>query len=216
MKKTYQAILFDLDGTLLDTVADLHAAVNHVLRLFHEPEITLEEARSHVGNGNRRLMARSLALAEKHPQFDQMFEEFVSYYLAHDTEHTSVYLGIPEFLSAAANRGIKMGVVTNKFQSAATELMEHFFPDTFGSVVGERVGIPRKPAPQQIEIALADLGVSAKDALYIGDSEVDADTAENAGMDYCLVSWGFKERHFLEGRHPILLADDPKELMTIL
>lgn len=212
----YKAIIFDLDGTLLDTVEDLKEAVNYVMRKYSEPEITLADARHYVGNGNRRLIALAQKEGEMHPHFEQMFEEFLEYYLAHDTIKTVVYDGIRTVIATCQEKGIKMAVVSNKFQSATKELMDFYFPDTFDSVIGERNGLPRKPDPTLAKIALEDLGVTAKETLFIGDSEVDADTAENAGMEYLLCSWGFKERSFLEKRNAVSVIDRPIQILDFI
>lgn len=212
----YKAILFDMDGTILDTLEDLADAVNYVLSTNNEPERTLSEIRSFVGNGNRRLMARALRQGEEHPGFERMLNEFFSYYMDHGAEKTKPYEGIPELLKECKRQGIKTAVVTNKFQDAAASLSELYFADLIETTVGDGEGRQRKPAKDGAAEALKRLGAAANEAVYIGDSPVDFETAKNAGIDCVLCTWGFCDRAVLEGLGAMALVDKPSEMLDII
>lgn len=187
-------LLFDLDGTLLDTLEDLSDAVNHVLALHSFPLRTLEQTRAAVGNGVRNLIIRSLPQGEQTPCFEQVLSDFRVYYAAHSLEKTRPYEGIPALLDALHASGRKVGIVSNKFDAAVKAISAHFFGDTVSVAIGEDEahGVRKKPAPDAVFHALSLLGADAEDAVYIGDSEVDLQTARNAGIDCISVAWGFR------------------------
>lgn len=193
----YQALLFDLDGTLLDTLVDLHNAVNYTLAAFSLPLRTLDETRRAVGDGVGMLIARSIPEGMEHPKFEEILSSFRAYYKDHSTVLTKPYDGITEALAELSKKGYPIGVVSNKFDSAVKELCHRYFPDTVTVAIGESEGVRRKPAPDSLYAAAKALGVSLADCLYIGDSETDILTAKNAGIDCLSVLWGFRDRETL-------------------
>ncbi len=207
-----KAVLFDLDGTLLDTLPGLAASVNAVLRAHAEPERSLEEVRAFVGNGVRKLIARAAKGGEDRPDYAELLADYRAHYLAHAAEGSAPYPGIPELLAALRARGVKLGVVTNKDEDAARSLMEKFFPGAFDVVRGGNAGRPPKPDPATPRAALEALGVRPEEALYVGDTSVDAETARGAGMDLRLCSWGFRPRGELEPLGPVI--DTPAEILA--
>ncbi len=207
------AVLFDLDGTLLDTLQGLASSVNAVLRAHGEPERTSEEVRSFVGNGMRLLVARAVAGGAARPDFESILAEFREHYAAHAAAGSAPYPGIAELLAALRARGVKLGVVTNKDENAARALVERFFPGAFEVVRGGNAGLPPKPDPALPAAALAALGVEPGDALYVGDSGVDADTARAAGLPLLLCSWGFRPRTELE-TFGARIVDSPSEILA--
>lgn len=216
MDKRYQAVLFDLDGTLLNTLEDLADAVNFVKRKYHQPEHSIEEVRSFVGNGIRKLMIRSIEGGEKNPLFEEEFMEFQRFYLSHDKVKTVPYDGISELLLTCRKKHIKMGIVSNKYQAAVEDLRQFYFADTIDTAIGDSKERKRKPAPDGPLIAAQSLGVPIHECLYVGDSDVDAQTAENAGMDCILVSWGFRDKSLLEKLDVLAVVDTPQELQAYL
>ena len=211
----YSTYIFDLDGTLLNTLGDLAAAVNHALRVHHMPERTIDEVCRFVGNGVRKLMQRAVPDGEKNPQFEAAFATFQQYYLKHSLDTTRPYDGIPEVLAELRRRGCRTAVVSNKFDAATKELCRHFFADTIEVAVGEHEaeGIRKKPAPDTVEQALRQLGVTNENAVYVGDSDVDILTARNAGLPCVSVLWGFRDRDFLLAHGATTFAESPSQLL---
>lgn len=195
--KTYSTYIFDLDGTLLDTLGDLAASVNYALKKQSMPERTIDEIRRFVGNGVRKLVERAVPEGTSKEMTEQTLEIFRKYYLVHGLDTTAPYEGIPELLARLKAEGKNLAVVSNKFYTATQNLCKHFFPETIVVAIGERDGIDKKPAPDTVLEALRQLGVTAEDAVYIGDSEVDVQTARNCGMPCISVLWGFREKDFL-------------------
>ena len=193
-----KAVLFDLDGTLLDTLPGLTAAVNAVLRKHGEPERTVDEVRRFVGNGVRKLIARAAAGGEERPDYEEILADYRAYYDEHAAEGTKPYPGIPELVASLRARGVKLGVVTNKDEGVSRALMETFFPGAFEVVRGGNAGRAPKPDPATPRAALEALGVAPSEALYVGDTGVDAETARGAGIPLRLCSWGFRARGELE------------------
>ncbi|MBP3893861.1 MAG: HAD-IIIA family hydrolase [Atopobiaceae bacterium] len=212
----YKAVVFDLDGTLLDTLEDLHLATNHALAANGFPARTKEEVRSFVGNGYRRL-AR-LASPEGTPDAaqEQVLRDFNTYYLAHDQDHTGPYEGIPELLEHLRAAGMPLAVVSNKGDAAVQDLMAHYFPGSFEAVAGEREGVRRKPAPDTVLAVMEQLHVAAGDIVYVGDSEVDVATAQNVGCDCIVVTWGFRSVDELVRAGATVMADTTNELERLL
>lgn len=196
--KKYKAAIFDLDGTLLNTLEDLHAALNYTMTLFGYPERTLEEVRSFVGNGVERLIALSVPGGEEDVNFAEAVREYRKYYNAHSEVKTKPYDGVSELIDRLIDKGIKAAVASNKPHKATTELCAKMFP-AIGTVCGEREaeGIRRKPHPDMVLWAAGELGCEVSECVYIGDSEVDVETAKNAGMDVIAVLWGFRDRSVL-------------------
>ena len=212
----YHTYIFDLDGTLLDTLDDLASAVNYALRTYGMPEHSRDAIRRFVGNGVRMLMIRAVPDGEQNPKFEEVFETFRKYYMQHSLDTTRPYDGIPEMLAALRQRGCRLAVVSNKFDAATKELCKHFFPNTIEVAVGEHEaeGIRKKPAPDTVIEALSQLGVSSKNAVYVGDSDVDLETARNAALPCISVLWGFRDRDFLLAHGATTFITSPKELYS--
>lgn len=205
-------ILWDLDGTLIDTLDDLGEAVSHTLRLRGLPTHGREDYRRMVGHGVRNLVKRALEASgvqiEDTPDGDAFLDEaladFKAYYSAHIDVYSKPYPGIPELLAELDAAGVKLAVVSNKFQEGTDHLIREFFPKIrFVAILGNRPGFPLKPDPAIVEEALALAGVSRSDALLIGDSPTDMHTAENGGIDSLAVSWGYRTREDLAA-YPIV------------
>ena len=214
---SYQTYIFDLDGTLLDTLGDLAASVNYALRTHGMPEHSIDDVRRFVGNGVRKLMERAVPDGADNPRFDETFATFRQYYMAHSLDTTRPYEGIPETLATLKARGCHLAVVSNKMMAATQALCHHFFPDTIEVAIGEdeAAGIRRKPAPDTVFAALKTLGVGKEDAAYVGDSDVDIQTARNAGLPCISVLWGFRDRDFLISHGAQTFITHPAELLTI-
>ena len=211
----YSVYIFDLDGTLLDTLGDLAAAVNYALRKYGLPEHSIDDVRSFVGNGVRVLMQRAVPEGEANPLFEEVLAAFRSYYLEHSLDTTRPYNGIPELLAELRRRGCHTAVVSNKFDAATKELCRYFFADTIEVAVGEHEaeGIRKKPAPDTVEEALRQLGVTKEGAVYVGDSDVDILTAHNAGLPCISVLWGFRSREFLQAHGATTFVTSPLQLL---
>ena len=211
-----KAIAFDLDGTLLDTLEDLAAATNWALRQNGMSERTLEEVRQFVGNGVRRLMEQAVPEGTPPQLFEQTFADFKTYYVGHCQERTCLYDGIPEMLRDLKRDGLRMAIVSNKLQAGVDELYEQYFRDTVEVAVGERPGMARKPAPDMVKLALRELGVTAAEAVYVGDSDVDLLTAQSSGLPCISVLWGFRDRDFLLEHGATCLVRQPEEVVKLL
>ena len=210
----YKAVLFDMDGTVLDTLRDLNAAVNRALAEFGFPPQTLDETRRKVGNGSRRLLELSVPEGTESALLDQMLAWYLPYYNAHANDATGPYDGIPELLAALKAAGVPMAVVSNKPERTVRELAAIHFPGLLETAVGENEagGVRRKPWPDTLLAAADALGVKAEDCLYVGDSEVDVLTSARAGMDCASVLWGFRSREELLAAGARLLFETPEEL----
>ena len=212
---SYQTYIFDLDGTLLDTLGDLAASVNYAMRTHGMPEHSVDEVCRFVGNGVRRLMERAVPGGADHPAFEAAFATFRRHYMEHSLDTTRPYEGIPEMLQELKRRGKHTAVVSNKFDAATKELCRHFFPDTIDVAVGEHEaeGIRKKPAPDTVLQALSQLGVGQEGAVYVGDSDVDIQTARNSGLPCISVLWGFRDREFLLAHGAETFVSQPSELL---
>ena len=212
----YSTFIFDLDGTLLDTLGDLAASVNYALRTHHLPEHSVDDVRMMVGNGVRRLMERAVQEGADNPLFNNAFSTFRQHYLEHSLDTTRPYDGISEMLRELKLRGCRTAVVSNKFHAATSELCQHFFPDTIDVAVGEHEaeGIRKKPAPDTVFEALRQLEVGKEEAGYVGDSDVDIATARNSGLPCISVLWGFRDQNFLIGHGATTLISRPEELLS--
>lgn len=216
MERKITTIVWDLDGTLMDTLQDLHDAVNHALQKFGMPQHNIEEIRQFVGNGVRRLVQLSVPEGEENPQFEEVFAEFRAYYMVHCKDHTCLYDGIAETLRELKSLGYRMAVVSNKLQSGVDELYEQYFKETIEVAIGERPEMARKPAPDMVYAALDALGVSKEEAVYIGDSDVDVATARNSGLPCISVLWGFRSKEFLLTQGGNLFVEKPSEIIALL
>lgn len=212
-----RSILFDLDGTLLDTLDDLANSVNYALRTHHLPERSHTEIRSFLGNGIRNLMLDAVGRGMSDEAFEPVFQTFRSYYVEHCLDKTKPFAGIIDLLKALQQRGITMAVVSNKLHPAVVELNERFFKDYITSAVGESATVRRKPNPDAVLAALSELGCSKDEAVYVGDSEVDLLTAQNVGMQCMLVLWGFRDEDFLRSLPGAsLFAQCPADILSWL
>lgn len=200
----------------MDTLKDLYLAVNHALETYGQPTRTIDEVRQFVGNGVRNLMIRAVPDGEQNPHFNDIFTEFKAYYVVHCQDNTCLYSGISETLQQLKAIGMKMAVVSNKLQAGVDELFQAYFKDTMEVGVGERIGIPRKPAPDMVDIALRELKVSKDEAIYIGDSDVDIMTARNAGLPCISVLWGFRDRDFLTQHGATTFAAKPQDIIELI
>lgn len=211
----YNTYIFDLDGTLLDTLGDLATSVNYALRVHGMPEHSLEAVRRFVGNGVRLLMERAVPDGAGNPCFEEAFATFREHYMEHSLDTTRPYEGIPETLAALKAGGCRIAVVSNKMMAATEALCRHFFPDTVEVAIGEHEaeGIRRKPAPDTVYEALRRLGVEKGSAVYVGDSDVDILTARHAGLPCISVLWGFRDREFLIQNGAQTFVSAPSELL---
>lgn len=212
----YELIIFDMDGTILDTLEDLKNSMNHTLRLYHMPERTLEEIRSFVGNGIRKLVERAIAANTPTEQIDKIHQDFMDYYQIHCSDFTKPYPGIVSLLQSLKAQGYKTAVVSNKADSAVQDLCLQYFPNLFDIAIGERSGIARKPAPDMVNLALQKLEITHEKAVYIGDSDVDVATAKNSNLDMIAVDWGFRSRDFLISQGACTIASSPEEILPLL
>ena len=208
-------VIFDLDGTLLDTIADLAESANHALKQLGYPTRDVEKIRTFVGNGVNKLLFRALPDEEKTEEnMMRMRTHFVPYYDAHNADLSAPYPGIVALLEELQAKGLMIAVASNKYQEATVKLVKHYFPMIdFVEVLGQREGINVKPDPTIVFDILQKAGVSKEETLYVGDSGVDMQTAINAGVDAIGVTWGFRPRTELEDFHPMGLIDQAEELL---
>ncbi|MCM1175352.1 MAG: HAD family hydrolase [Blautia sp.] len=211
-------IIFDLDGTLLDTLEDLTDSVNDALGKSGFPERTIDEIRSFVGNGIASLIARVLPEGKENPHYDEVLKTFREYYALHCKDKTRPYDGILPMLDALREQGYRMAVVSNKFDAAVKELCALYFGDRIEAAVGESEKVRKKPAPDAVYQVLEELSAKAEDAVYVGDSDVDLATAANVPMTCISVTWGFRSRGQLlaAGAKEGLMVTDPKRLPALL
>ena len=214
--KKYDTVIFDLDGTLLNTLEDLADAVNFVMRKNHYPLRTIEEVRRFVGNGIRRLMELAVPENISETEFEQVFEEFKNYYTEHCQIKTCAYDGVMPLLKHLDENGYAMAIVSNKNHAAVCELNDIYFKDYIEVAIGQKDGIRKKPAPDTVVQALKELGKTKERAVYVGDSEVDFATAKNSGMDCVLVTWGFRNLEELKEFQPVAFVDTAEQLQMIL
>ena len=216
--KKYDTVIFDLDGTLLDTLQDLADSVNYVLAKYSCPVKTEQEICSYVGNGVRLLLERAIPSGAENPKFNEMYEEFLSYYKKHCNDKTAPYEGITDLLHELKAKGYKMAIVSNKFDSAVKDLSKLYFKDLMSAAIGENEakGIRKKPAPDTVIQALSELGSEKETSVFVGDSDVDFKTAQNSGLDCISVLWGFRDKDFLQSCGASVFASTPKELLEMI
>lgn len=212
----YKAVLFDMDGTLLDTLEDLCDSTNHVLRQMGYPERSLAEMRRFVGNGAEMQIRRSVPEGTGEEKIMEVLAAYRAYYQDHCQIKTKVYDGLLDMLSELKAKGVKLAVVSNKPDSAVQKLSREYFGGRMDFAVGPSGSVRCKPYPDMAETALRALGVEKKDAVFVGDSEVDVQTGLNAGLDVIAVSWGFRTREVVMAAGAKMIADNADELKKFI
>ncbi|MDH6311700.1 phosphoglycolate phosphatase [Parabacteroides sp. PFB2-10] len=213
-----QLVIFDLDGTLLNTIADLADSTNYALNQHHFPLHPTESYRFFVGNGINKLFERALPEGEKTIEnIANIRKSFLAYYSEHNMDRSEPYPGIPVLLQTLHEKGIKLAVASNKYHEATCELIKHYFPHIpFAAVFGQREGITPKPDPTIVHDILAITHTEPGNTLYVGDSGVDMQTANNSRVTACGVTWGFRPRAELEQFHPHHIVDHPEDILRII
>lgn len=214
--KKYDTVIFDMDGTLLNTLDDLWAAVNYALRETGMEERTLDEVRSFVGNGVEKLMRRSVSAECDEETFARAFKCFKEYYAKHNNDRTGAYEGVVELLRELKEEGFALAIVSNKLDAAVKELSEVYFDGIVKVAIGDQPGLAKKPAPDMVEAALKELGKTKEHAVYVGDSDVDFMTAQNAGLPCISVLWGFRDKEFLISCGADCFAATPKDVKCLV
>ena len=208
----YDTYIFDLDGTLLDSLTDLAIICNYALRINNMPERTLDEVRCFVGNGVKKLMERAIPNGLQNPAFEKTYADFRQHYLVHNLDNTKPYPGIIPLLKRLHSEGKNIAVVSNKFYAATQDLVKHFFGEYITVAIGERENIRKKPAPDTVFEALRQLSASLSGAVYIGDSDVDVMTARNCNIPCISVLWGFRTKEFLIKNGATTFVTAPDEI----
>ena len=216
MAKKITAAIFDMDGTVLNTLYDLTDSVNYVLERFGLPKRKPEEYRQFFGYGIRYAIEHAAPEGTPDDVIDRMLPVFKEYYNLHCLDKTGPYDGILELMDRLRAKGYRMAIVSNKIDSAVKELNERFFNGYVDVAVGEREGVQRKPAPDMVEWALKEMGKEKEEAVYIGDSEVDLNTASNSALPCISVLWGFRDREFLAEKGATYFAKTPEEIEDLL
>lgn len=209
-------IIFDLDGTLLDTIEDIATAINVALDSFGYSKHTTEEIKSYVGNGIKTAIKKAIPQETNEETINNIIKIFKQYYQENMYVKTCPYTGVIEMLSDLKKRGYKIGVVSNKYDDAVKQLCQYYFQDYIQSSIGEGYGIERKPNPKGILKSIKELNSNIEKVIYIGDSEVDIATAKNAQIPCISVLWGFKDRTFLEQAGGKIFANTPEEIIKII
>jgi phosphoglycolate phosphatase len=212
----FQTVIFDLDGTVLNTLEDLAAAGNWICRRKGWPEHTVEGYRQLVGTGMRNLLRLLDPMGDSDPGLDDALAEYMDYYGQHCLEKTAPYPGIPALLAELKSRGVKLAVYSNKGDRFCGEIVEHFFPGVFDVIRGKVDGVPVKPDPAGLALVMNALGAETATTLYVGDSNVDMETAKNGDLVSCGVTWGFRGRQELEEAGAVHLADTAEELQALI
>jgi len=212
--REYQTYIFDLDGTLLNTLVDLAVSTNYALRQYALPEHTTDDVRRFVGNGVKKLIERAVPDGLDNPQFENVYATFRRHYMEHSLDTTRPYDGVLPMLATLKARGKRAAVVSNKMYEATQELCRHFFGDYVEAAIGEREDIKKKPAPDTVNEAFRQLGISKEGAVYVGDSDVDVMTAKNSGLPCISVLWGFRDRDFLIEHGATTFVASPSEILA--
>ncbi len=215
---TYNAVIFDLDGTLLNTLKDLADAVNYALRAMSWPERTADQVRQFVGNGVKLLMDRAAPAGADEPSRAKCLALFKDRYAAHMADRTAPYPGVMETLKVLRDKGCRLAVCSNKFDAAVKGLSRDYFPGLLDAAAGENeaAGVPKKPHPAMVRQLMDKLGADPARTVYVGDSDVDIETAKNAGIPCISVTWGFRSRAFLLEHGASTLIDKPEELLPLV
>lgn len=212
----YTTIVFDCDGTLLDTLTDLRNAVNYVLRAHDLPERSVPEVKAALGNGVAHLMRQSLPDSISEAEFNTYLDEFKAYYGEHLQDYTAPYPGMLDVLDTLRAKGYKLAIVSNKIQEGITPLNKEYFGNRLPVAIGERPGLQRKPAPDMVLQALKELNSSQDESIYIGDSEVDVATAKNSGLLCIGVTWGFRDEQLHKDLGVTHIARKAEDIVTII
>ena len=208
--------VFDMDGTILDTLEDLQDSLNAILERYGYPARTLEEVRKFVGNGILRLIEQAVPADCSEEQVRMVYDDFIPYYREHSAEKTRPYDGIVRLLNDLKESGMKLAVVSNKADAAVQDLCKQYFDGLFDMAAGEREGMAKKPAPDMVDLVLSSLQISKEQAVYIGDSEVDVATAKNSGLHLCAVEWGFRDVDVLKAHGAEHIFADTESLKAYL
>ena len=211
----YKTLIFDLDGTLLDTLADLAAATNYTMEKNGFPQRTTDEVRMFVGNGIRKLIERALPAGTSETVQEQVFADFNVYYKAHCADTTCTYPGVLELLQEARRLGCKTAIVSNKADYGVQELAKQYFPGLLDAACGEQAGVAKKPAPDMLVAVMQKLGAEKASTIYIGDSDTDLMTAANAGIPCIGACWGFRGREFLVEHGATILAEQVQDVLPL-
>lgn len=214
--KKITTIIWDLDGTLLNTLEDLTDSVNYMLSIHNYPQRSIEEIRSFVGNGLAKLTERALPDTVTPEEYNTCLSEFKAYYKMHMQDKTGPYEGILDVLKTLQTKGYHMAVVSNKADAAVKELIPIYFGDLLPVAIGDMEGREKKPAPDSVYEAMKQLGVTKEECIYIGDSDVDVNTAKNSGIPGIAVLWGFRTKEQLEAAGATTFAEKPEDLIALL
>jgi phosphoglycolate phosphatase len=212
-KYIYDAIIFDLDGTLLNTLEDLANSVNYALNKNGLPMRTIEEVRQFVGNGIGKLIERASGYSKELIQYELVLQDFKEHYKIHCNDNTCTYDGIDELLVTLKNDGIITAIVSNKAHFGVQELEKQYFKGVIDFALGEMENIAKKPAPDMVNVVIEKLQLKDKNVLYVGDSDVEIMTAKNSGLDIICVDWGFREREFLIQNGAKTIVSNTKEFL---
>lgn len=218
MASRYTTIIFDLDGTLMNTLEDLAISANYALRQMHFPSRSVAEVCAFVGNGVRKLIERAVPAGTTAEELEATFCHFREHYAIHCKDHSAPYNGIIRLLEGLAEGNYKMAIVSNKPDKEVKNLNGQFFSQYISVAMGENEmgGIPKKPAPEMVFAAMRELGSSPAECLYVGDSDVDIQTARNAGIDCLSVAWGFRSAEFLLQNGATHVIDEPSQMLAFL
>lgn len=209
-------LIFDMDGTILYTLEDLMNSTNYALLEYGYPVRTLDEVRQFVGNGIHKLVERAVPEGTPKDQIEDVFETLEKHYKIHCMDTTKPYDGIIDLLKKLREKGFQTAVVSNKVDFAVQDLVDDFFRGLFDIAIGEREGVRKKPAPDSVYEVMKAFHLAKEDVVYIGDSDVDFETAKNAGVDYILVEWGFRDRSFLESLGASVFAKKPEDILNLV
>ena len=212
----YQLAIFDLDGTILDTLDDLADSLNYALEKSGYPVRPRDEVRRFVGNGIRKLIERGVPSGTDAESVSRVHENFTAYYKVHCADKTKPYENIPELLKKLRENGVKTAVVSNKADYAVQDLCVQYFEGLYDAAVGEREGVRKKPAPDSVNAVLEKLGVNRENSVYIGDSDVDVETARNSGMNCIAVDWGFRDRDLLISSGAEIIVSEPMKIAEVV
>lgn len=208
----YKLAIFDMDGTILNTLEDLKNSTNYALRAHQLPERSMDEVKSFVGNGIRKLIERAVPRGSSIEIIDKVYETFKIYYKEHSADLTRPYEGIPELLRKLKAAGVLTAVVSNKADFAVQDLVRDYFDGLFDEAIGEQKGLRVKPYPDMVEELLRRVRVTKEEAVFIGDSDVDYETSQNCEMDVIMVAWGFREKEFILACGAPFVVDTPEEI----